>query len=61
MSQAHIKRARPRFTKEQIEERKQFQNALQNGKANIVFTGTFDEGVSFLDDTGKLVDACNNS
>lgn len=44
------------FSREQIEEQKQFVKDLKAGRANIVFEGTFKEGISFLKDTGDLVD-----
>ena len=31
---------------------------LKNGTAKIAFEGTFKEGMDFLDDTGRLVNAC---
>lgn len=46
-----------RFTKEQMIEIKQFEKDLEAGKVDIVFTGTFEEGVQFLKDTGDFVDA----
>ena len=49
------------FTAEQISEQKQFIRDLENNNADIVFEGTFEEGLSFLKDTGDLVDAINHS
>lgn len=49
------------FTPEQIEEQKQFVKDLENNKGGIVFEGTFAEGISFLKDTGDLVDTLNHS
>lgn len=48
------------FTKEQLIEQEDFKTDLENGTANIVFEGTFEEGISFLKETGKLVDTCIN-
>ena len=46
-----------KFTEEQIAEQKQFMRDLKNGNADIAFTGTFEEGIQFLKDTGNFVDA----
>ena len=43
------------FTKEQLMEQKEFNIARSEGRTNIIFEGTFDEGIKFLDDTAKLV------
>ena len=48
------------FTEEQLAEQEQFKTDLENGNAKIAFEGTFDEGIQFLKETGKLVDACIN-
>lgn len=50
-----------RFTPEQIEEQRQFKNTLENNTANIVFEGTFTEGIEFLKDTGEFVDTFNHA
>ncbi len=49
------------FTKEQLAEQQLFKTDLENGNAKIAFKGTFEEGIRFLKDTGKLVDACINT
>ena len=49
------------FTEEQLAEQKQFETDLENGNAKIAFEGTFEEGMRFLRETGKLVDACINT
>ena len=57
MKQA-VGKLRPVFSKEQQAEQKQFTEDLKNGTAKIAFEGTFKEGMDFLDDTGRLVNAC---
>ena len=49
------------FSEEQIKEQKQFLEELGNDTANIAFEGTFAEGMDYLQETGKLVDACIHS
>lgn len=49
------------FTQDQIEEQRQFINALENNTANIAFEGNFDEVIGFLKETTNLVDAFNHS
>jgi len=49
------------FTEEQLAEQKEFETDLENGNAKIAFKGTFEEGIKFLVETGKLVDACINT
>ncbi len=46
------------FSKEQLDEQKQFKEDLQNGSVKIAFEGTFEEGMDFLEETEKLVDTC---
>ena len=48
-----------KFFKEQLAEIAQFERDLKLGKINIIFTGTFEEGIQFLKDTGDVVDAFN--
>lgn len=48
---------KPKFSKEQLVEIAQFERDLKAGKVNIIFTGTFEEGMQFLKDTGDVVDA----
>ena len=48
------------FTEEQLAEQRQFKTDLENGNAKIAFEGTFEEGIRFLVETGKLVDTCIN-
>ena len=49
------------FSEEQLNEQKQFREALQNGSAKIVFEGSFKDGIDFLQETEKLVDTCIHS
>lgn len=44
------------FTSEQVEERKQFDKDLQNGKVDIAFEGTRLEAKAFLDGVKQLVE-----
>ena len=49
------------FTKAQIEEQEKFKVDLENGNVKFAFSGTFAEGLSFLKETGELVDAINHN
>ena len=49
------------FTSDQIVEQEQFMNELENDTANIVFEGTFADGIDFLKGTGELVDTFNHA
>ena len=49
------------FTKTQIEEQKKFMQELRKGNVKISFSGTFEEGISFLRETGKFVDTFNHT
>lgn len=49
------------FSKEQVEQINQFEKDLKAGNADIAFTGTFDESIQFLKDTGNFVDAFRNA
>ena len=56
-----IKHRNHEFTAAQIKEQKQFGIALKQNKAQIIFSGSFKDGLSFLKETGNLVDTINNS
>ena len=56
-----IKHHNHEFTAAQIKEQKQFGIALKQNKAQIIFSGSFKDGLSFLKETGNLVDTINNS
>lgn len=56
MSQNSQRTIRYVFTPEQIAERKQFNNDLENGKADIAFEGTRLEAKAFLDGVNQLVE-----
>ncbi len=49
------------FSHEQIEEQKQFITDLESNNVNIAFEGSFDDGLSFLRDTGDLVDTLHHA
>ena len=49
------------FSPEQIEEQKQFMADLENDNVEIAFEGSFDDGLSFLRDTGNLVDTFHHA
>ena len=56
-----VKHRNRKFTVAQIKEQKQFGIALKQNKAQIIFSGSFKDGLSFLKETGNLVDTINNS
>ena len=56
-----LKHCNRKFTVAQIKEQKQFGIALKQNKAQIIFSGSFKDGLSFLKETGNLVDTINNS
>ena len=49
-----IKHHNHEFTAAQIKEQKQFGIALKQNKAQIIFSGSFKDGLSFLKETGVL-------
>ena len=61
MSQSIQCVAKPQFSKKQIADIAQFEKDLKAGNVDIIFTGTFEDGIQFLKDTGDFVDTFNHA